>query len=146
MKLAAISQTTPEERKAKLINSAVGGAAGVAIGLGTAYTASNISHRTELKDKFESAKKAVKEAKNNNLGKEGIKEVKKGLKDLKSKVRKDSLKTVKQVAIPILATGAAIIAAKDLIIPAVKEYLSGKETVKADDTKEELKTENNDAE
>ena len=82
-------------------------------------------------------KKAVKDAKNNNIAKEGIKEYKKGLKDLKSKVRKDSLKAVKQAALPILVTGATIIAARDLIIPAVKEYLSNKETTKADNNGEQ---------
>lgn len=59
MKIGAnASQTVQEQRKTKLVNSAIGGAAGVAIGLGTVYATSNIAHRIELKDEFKSAKKS----------------------------------------------------------------------------------------
>lgn len=59
MKIGAnASQTVQEQRKTKLVNSAIGGTAGVAIGLGTVYATSNIAHRIELKDEFKSAKKS----------------------------------------------------------------------------------------
>ncbi len=123
--ISKVGLNTAEDKKNYFVKHGIIGGAVPAIIAGAIGTGVDVlATKHAMKDEFKSAKQAVKDAKAQNLGKEAIKEAKKGVKKLNSEAVNQTLKGLKKAAWPIAAAIASITLFKGLIFPAIEEYLN----------------------